>query len=1063
MKKIIYLLIPFLFISCQEEEKWNNSEQDIRVTASLPATRTFFTEDGNVTHVSWEEEDIIHLYTKEQSDLCYYANETSRDTEFHFYSDKLKAADGDSVYACYGGWREPDTNPFHVNLPGTQWQYSGVGHDFLYAANVVKGNQVSLQFKHLFAFLKITIPTELITEQIGYEPNEETNGLYIKSTEEIGISLGYFDLQKGEIVSAETHDKIFCTINTDTILSKKEVTYYIAILPQSEEAVLDICHFSIGFTDSRILTKKAPAGGFKAGNVYTLYINENETEVRRRAERESLIAFYKATNGAHWSCSTNWCSDKPFNEWYGIETDQYGCVKSILLNRNNLDGRGCEGIGLSVLCDITHLEGLNLSENPKLSGPIPAEIGNLTNLQGLGLSGSNITGKLPKEFTNLTKLYSLGLAENNLEGEFPDLTFLEPDPDDPDIEDRFSREYDISDNKFTGKLPNIPNSEKFHLRYFIARNNKFTGTIPRSHIKELRRNISDWSSVLWDCSGEDRYRCEYDVSYNNLSGKLPDEIATHENFHIYWFNILPQNQGYGFDRVDIPAHANTVKCYDGSFVNLGEEYKKNEYTILFRWDPYCPYSAPYPPRFESLRQKYQKQGLGIIGMTPGVYSNEELKPFTEKMPETKIFWEVSEQHWHEDLGWQNNPYCQNKYFFLFRYGDTPLFFIIDKQGNIIYYGSDVAYPGTVPQHHEDRDDIFKFVANLFGDDDFVPEAPEYYTSSDYSRDGEVLTLQKATVGKGIDLVFMGEAFTDRDMEPGGKYEQKMKEAMEQYFAFEPYKSFRNRFNVYAVKVVSPNEEFALDAVRRINEDDGVCIEYAQKVPNIDRKQWRISVIYNTGYSIGRSYTRMYTDRSFVGYMMEGVNDVLNHESGGHGFAKLLDEYIEPGNEYLTLPKDGQEALDYQWQEFGWGANVDWRNDRNTVKWSHLLNDSRYANEGLGLYEGAFLYGYGAYRPTMNSMMRYNDTPFNAPSREQIYKCIMQQSEGEGWTYNYEDFVKYDAINRNNATTRSLKTTPSEKVRDEWKKRHRPPVFVNGTWRDAVKKRQTKNSTIVPLR
>ena len=78
-------------------------------------------------------------------------------------------------------------------------------------------------------------------------------------------------------------------------------------------------------------------------------------------------------------------------------------------------------------------------------------------------------------------------------------------------------------------------------------------------------------------------------------------------------------------------------------------------------------------------------------------------------------------------------------------------------------------------------------------------------------DGQTIQLQQATVGRGIDLVFLGEGFVDRDMGDGGLYEQKMREAMEQFFSIEPYKSFRNRFNVFLVKVVSPNAEFTADA------------------------------------------------------------------------------------------------------------------------------------------------------------------------------------------------------------------------------------------------------------
>ena len=140
--------------------------------------------------------------------------------------------------------------------------------------------------------------------------------------------------------------------------------------------------------------------------------------------------------------------------------------------------------------------------------------------------------------------------------------------------------------------------------------------------------------------------------------------------------------------------------------------------------------------------------------------------------------------------------------------------------------------------------------------------------------------------------------------------------------------------------------------------------------------------------------------------------------------------------------------------------MDWRSDATSVKWSHFLKDSRYANEGLGLYEGAYLYGYGAYRPTDNSMMRHNDAPFNAPSREQIYKRVMQLSEGENWKYDYEEFVKFDEKNRN-AASRSAIQPLTEAERREYIKNHRPPTIIKGTWRDAMKK--GKKDIVVPLR
>ena len=64
---------------------------------------------------------------------------------------------------------------------------------------------------------------------------------------------------------------------------------------------------------------------------------------------------------------------------------------------------------------ITHL---NLSYS-ELTGEIPSEIGNLTNLTYLGLYSNQLTGEIPPEIGNLTNLTYLGLYSNQLTGEIP--------------------------------------------------------------------------------------------------------------------------------------------------------------------------------------------------------------------------------------------------------------------------------------------------------------------------------------------------------------------------------------------------------------------------------------------------------------------------------------------------------------------------------------------------------------------------------------------------------------------------------------------------------------------
>ena len=96
-----------------------------------------------------------------------------------------------------------------------------------------------------------------------------------------------------------------------------------------------------------------------------------------------------------------------------------------------------------------------------------------------------------------------------------------------------------------------------------------------------------------------------------------------------------------------------------------------------------------------------------------------------------------------------------------------------------------------------------------------------------------------------------------------------------------------------------------------------------------------------------------------------------------------------------------------YDKYGWFANVDFTNDPQKIRWSAFLADDRYKNE-VGIHEGGALYTKGAYRPTVNSMMRENLEYFNAPSRWAIYQQILKRS---GESYNFDSFLTYDAVNR----------------------------------------------------
>ena len=188
-----------------------------------------------------------------------------------------------------------------------------------------------------------------------------------------------------------------------------------------------------------------------------------------------------------------------------------------------------------------------------------------------------------------------------------------------------------------------------------------------------------------------------------------------------------------------------------------------------------------------------------------------------------------------------------------------------------------------------------------------------------------------------------------------------------------------------------------------------------------------------------------------GDVEEYTSKLVHHEAGGHGFAKLGDEYAYEN--YGAISEDSISGYKMLNGWYGWWKNVDFTTDPALVKWSKFLEDERYANEGLGIFEGALTYWTGAYRPSWNSIMRDNEGNFNAPSREAIYYRIHKLAYGQEWEYDYEKFVEYDAINRNVATRSSEGQTGRANYVEQPFQPTAPPVIINGSWRDAVGKKQ----------
>ena len=655
---------------------------------------------------------------------------------------------------------------------------------------------------------------------------------------------------------------------------------------------------------------------------------------------------------------------------------------------------------------------------------------------GEGHVKEKIATKLtPQEGLKAGTVYEINFTGTEVTGEWPQIQAL------TDLyESTNGPGWDFNDNWLSKEpLENWygVNGEKDGQSYVYSLNlpnNNLTGTLPTSF------------ATLMDKADK------IDLSRNNLKGEIPVTVKSHQKWNKFGWLIVPQEtrKGGGFDLTS--SNLSVTNFYATSLIDGKTEPIKD----IISKSKLVQFICINTESIESLMNVFNSRRVNLH------------LDYHEKGMETFIFTSLD--------GTKDNSKLiegiQNKYGNLpgvhwFNY--TPNFtiyynmsYVFDTSGQLVH----ISPYSTNDENESVHQNLNEFLFNNLGRPvNHEPFSFNFYTSSDYSKHGEVFKFQTATEGKGIDLVFIGEGFVDTDMSDDGKYESKMKEAANKLFELEPYNSLRNRFNLYGVKVVSPAAEFIEDAGKAINEDNGKAFELAAKYhPDLpEDANLRVVVVYNTESSIGRSYCTIFSEGDFITYVMDGINNTLIHEVGGHGIAKLADEYVEAGYENISLPESEKSMLDdaLTW-DWGWFANVDYNNTKSTVRWSRFLNDSRYVNDNLGIYEGAFTFGKEAYRSSENSMMRYNISWFNAPSREAIYKAVMSQTEGEAWTYNYEDFVSFDSKNIGSSMSRNAMERQSDDEIRLIQENHRKPVFIKGSWRNA-KNKSRNNNIIVPLR
>ena len=324
---------------------------------------------------------------------------------------------------------------------------------------------------------------------------------------------------------------------------------------------------------------------------------------------------------------------------------------------------------------------------------------------------------------------------------------------------------------------------------------------------------------------------------------------------------------------------------------------------------------------------------------------------------------------------------------------------------------------------------------------------EKYVSTDFSEDGKIVKLHSATKGKGIDIVVLGDGFVDKEIGPGKIYDLTMSRFKDSFLELEPFKTYKDYFNVYMIRAVSI-EHGVSDEGNKVPTKFGTLtsqnilptynIERVQKyVDSLGFDNSHINLIANS-YSIAANCAILpnpNTGEVKTATLM-GVNTTtygINHEAGGHGFGLLADEYMKSCN--VQYPIESIELTKQQQDKYGIFTNVDFTSDLSKIRWAHMVNHPKYKGI-VGAYEGGLYYYKGVWRAEHESIMGYQIdlNYFNAPSREAIVKQIKKQA---GEPYSFEDFVANDKMEI------IIDYTKSATIPDKNYKHYPPRVIIDG--------------------
>lgn len=549
---------------------------------------------------------------------------------------------------------------------------------------------------------------------------------------------------------------------------------------------------------------------------------------------------------------------------------------------------------------------------------------------------------------------------------------------------------------------------------------------------------------LWERMFEGGRYVDLILNCNYLYGSIPVVVQNHPQWGRLALQIMRQyyrdesgtitNPGITYNKEIVLPDFTFTDLRDGSVHSIGDVYGRNKLTMLLHWDPTQEESRTFMETVvRRVHTLFGPQGFAVVAITPEGDAYREAAQ--QYLAAHEVSWPVVTDYADADGRRINLPSLP-----------CPGYQMVDGSGCVLRDIFDGAYNKNII---EGEPDVFDLKTRPFNHSDYLSAhlrprlGKSVYRSVDYTMDKQYETLQTATRGKGIDLVLVGDAFTDIDIETGF-YRQVMEFAMESFFALEPTKSYREYFNVYMACAVSRDANMGYfdssdgqTALGTLTDGPRIgCIkprlellgDYVRACPIKSYDACFVTVVLNNYNSGATYYEPSGPTYAYSGYPWGShatFRGSISHESVGHGFALLADEYWE-----LT---EAQQEKVLAKQAEGYFLNISVTNDRDLVPWAHLIGHPRFPH--VGVYGSGGEAVWRSDKP-VSTMRDIFSNYFNAASREAIVKRIMELA---GEEYTFEKFLQKDSDEgRPESGWRAQRTM---RHNAEEPRVHNPPAFV----------------------